>query len=74
MSARLRSGMPRALPRRVSSTHDQWRSSEYERITASLFDALDFSKTIGFSAGQGMASYENGGGLGVLGEVDFYTR
>jgi hypothetical protein len=74
MSALLRSGKPCAPPRLASSAHARWRSSEYERITASLFDALDFSKTIGFSAGQGMASYESGGGLGVLGEVDFYTR
>lgn len=49
-------------------------SSEFERISEGLADALDFSTTIGFTAGQGTSSYERGGGLGVLGEVDFYTR
>lgn len=38
-----------------------------------LSDALDFSHTIGVDAGQS-ASYEQGGGKGVLGEIDFYTR
>jgi 3-deoxy-7-phosphoheptulonate synthase len=48
--------------------------SEFERITEGLSDALDFSRTIGFTAGQDTASYERGGALGALDAVDFYTR
>ncbi|KAF9819448.1 hypothetical protein IEO21_02056 [Rhodonia placenta] len=44
---------------------------EFERINEGLSDALDFTRTIGF--GSQHASYEQGGGRGVLGEVDFYT-
>lgn len=46
-------------------------SSEFERISGSLADALDFTSTVGVGDGQ---PYEAGGGRGVLGEVDFYTR
>ncbi|KZT70252.1 DAHP synthetase [Daedalea quercina L-15889] len=47
---------------------------EFERITEGLSDALDFTRTIGFGADGGdRLSYEQGGGRGVLGEVDFYT-
>ena len=35
-------------------------------------DALEFTRTIGL--GKDGISYENGGGRGALGEVDFYTR
>lgn len=45
--------------------------AEFERISEGLADALDFSRTIGAEA---EGSYETGGGRGVLGEVDFYTR
>jgi 3-deoxy-7-phosphoheptulonate synthase len=48
--------------------------NEFERVSEGLADALDFSQTIGFTAGQGSTPYEKGGGLGALGEVDFYTR
>ncbi|KIJ54358.1 hypothetical protein M422DRAFT_25281 [Sphaerobolus stellatus SS14] len=44
--------------------------SQFERITGSLADALDFTTIIGADNGQ---LYEAGGGRGVLGEVDFYT-
>jgi len=44
---------------------------EFETIVEGLSDALDFSRTIGFDSS---ASYEQGGGRGTLGEVDFYTR
>jgi len=44
--------------------------SEFERISSSLADALEFSSTVGAGDGQ---PYEAGGGRGVLGEVDFYT-
>lgn len=43
---------------------------EFERISESLSDALDFSRTIG---AEEEGSYEGGGRRGVLGEVDFYT-
>ncbi|KAF8322585.1 DAHP synthetase, partial [Clavulina sp. PMI_390] len=43
---------------------------EFERISESLSDALDFSRTIG---AEEAGSYEGGGRRGVLGEVDFYT-
>ncbi|KAF8527428.1 DAHP synthetase [Hysterangium stoloniferum] len=44
--------------------------SQFERISTSLADALDFSSTVGAGDGQ---PYEEGGGRGILGEVDFYT-
>ncbi|KAF8161685.1 DAHP synthetase [Crassisporium funariophilum] len=43
---------------------------EFETIVDGLSDALDFSRTIGVDSS---ASYEQGGGRGTLGEVDFYT-
>ena len=45
---------------------------EFERITEGLSDALEFTRTIGL--GKDIVSYEQGGGRGALGEVDFYTR
>ena len=47
-------------------------SEEFERITEGLSDALEFTRTIGL--GKDSVSYEQGGGRGALGEVDFYTR
>ena len=47
---------------------------EFERITEGLSDALDFTKTIGANLGGESVGYEQGGGKGVLGEVDFYSR
>lgn len=47
-------------------------SEEFERISEGLSDALGFTRTIGLGSQQ--VSYEQGGGRGVLGEVDFYTR
>ena len=47
---------------------------EFERITEGLADALDFSNTIGVTSGREALGFEQGGGRGVLGEVDFYTR
>ena len=47
--------------------------SEFERITEGLADALDFSTTIGATSGHDALSFEQGGGRGVIGEVDFYT-
>ncbi|TFK20030.1 DAHP synthetase [Coprinopsis marcescibilis] len=44
--------------------------TEFDKIVEGLSDALDFSRTIGMDAS---ASYEQGGGRGTLGEVDFYT-
>ncbi|KAI0355412.1 DAHP synthetase [Trametes cingulata] len=44
---------------------------EFERITEGLSDALEFTRTIGI--GKESVSYEQGGGRGALGEVDFYT-
>jgi len=43
---------------------------EFRRITEGLSDALEFTRTIGFQREN--QSYEQGGGIGVLGEVDFY--
>lgn len=62
-------------PRVWSLSHVRSKAlrTEFERVTESLADALDFSQTIGFTAGQGATAYEKGGGLGALGEVDFYT-
>ncbi|KAF9476280.1 DAHP synthetase [Pholiota conissans] len=45
---------------------------EFETIVEGLSDALDFSRTIGVDA-SGSLPYEQGGGRGTLGEVDFYT-
>ena len=47
-------------------------SQEFERITEGLSDAIEFTHTIGL--GKDVISYEQGGGRGALGEVDFYTR
>ncbi|RDX55349.1 DAHP synthetase [Lentinus brumalis] len=44
---------------------------EFERITGGLSDALEFTRTIGLA--RDGVSYEQGGGRGALGEVDFYT-
>ncbi|EJF62195.1 DAHP synthetase [Dichomitus squalens LYAD-421 SS1] len=44
---------------------------EFGRITEGLSDALEFTRTIGL--GKDSVSYEQGGGRGALGEVDFYT-
>ncbi|KAF9000000.1 DAHP synthetase [Cyathus striatus] len=59
-------------PRDWSLTHVRSPSlrREFEGIVEGLSDALDFSRTIGAESG---ASYEQGGGRGTLGEVDFYT-
>ncbi|KAJ6570335.1 DAHP synthetase [Mycena sp. CBHHK59/15] len=43
---------------------------EFENIVEGLSDALDFSRTIGVESGP---SFEQGGGRGTVGEVDFYT-
>ncbi|KAJ7918285.1 DAHP synthetase [Mycena leptocephala] len=43
---------------------------EFEHIVEGLSDALDFSRTIGVESGP---SFEQGGGRGTVGEVDFYT-
>lgn len=48
--------------------------SEFEKITEGLSDALDFTRTIGVGSGGESMPFERGGGRGVLGEVDFYTR
>jgi 3-deoxy-7-phosphoheptulonate synthase len=47
--------------------------TEFERITEGLSDALDFSRTIGVGSGRDGSSFEQGGGRGAVGEVDFYT-
>ena len=47
---------------------------EYAAISEGLADALDFTRTIGLDAGREAQSYERGGGRGVLGEADVYTR
>jgi len=59
-------------PRDWSLTHVRSPSlrREFENIIDGLSDALDFSRTIGVD---NSASYEQGGGRGTLGEVDFYT-
>ncbi|CAA7263032.1 unnamed protein product [Cyclocybe aegerita] len=46
---------------------------EFETIVEGLSDALDFTRTIGADAGPSSVAYEQGGGRGTLGEVDFYT-
>ncbi|PBK64924.1 DAHP synthetase [Armillaria solidipes] len=43
---------------------------EFEFIVDGLSDALDFSRTIG---AERSAPFEQGGGRGTVGEVDFYT-
>jgi len=43
---------------------------EFETIVDGLSDAFDFSRTIGADS---TTSYEQGGGRGTFGEVDFYT-
>lgn len=45
-----------------------------KKITEGLSDALDFSHTIGVDSAKDSVPFERGGGRGVLGEVDFYTR
>jgi 3-deoxy-7-phosphoheptulonate synthase len=47
---------------------------EYEAISEGLSDALDLTRTIGLASGREAQSYERGGGRGVLGEADLYTR
>ncbi|KAF5311369.1 hypothetical protein D9611_012575 [Ephemerocybe angulata] len=44
--------------------------AEFEKIVDGLSDALDFARTIGVESER---PYEQGGGRGSLGEVDFYT-
>jgi len=46
---------------------------EFESLVASLSDALDFSRTIGAAESGDWHSFEQGGGRGTVGEVDFYT-
>ncbi|KAF8624964.1 hypothetical protein AX15_005606 [Amanita polypyramis BW_CC] len=46
---------------------------EFESIVASLSDALDFSRTIGVPESGAWHAFEQGGGRGTVGEVDFYT-
>lgn len=47
---------------------------EFEHITEGLSDALGFARTIGLGAdGADRISYEQGGGRGVLGEVELFT-
>jgi 3-deoxy-7-phosphoheptulonate synthase len=62
----------RAPPRECELT--EARRTEFERITEGLSDALDFSRTIGFTAGQDTSVYERGGTPSALDAVDFYTR
>ncbi|KAG2014985.1 phospho-2-dehydro-3-deoxyheptonate aldolase, variant 2 [Coprinopsis cinerea AmutBmut pab1-1] len=59
-------------PRDWSLNHVRSASlrTEFEKIVDGLSDALDFSRTIGMDSS---VSYEQGGGRGTLGEVDFYT-
>ncbi|KAG2082639.1 DAHP synthetase [Suillus cothurnatus] len=47
--------------------------NEFEKITQGLSDVLDFSHTIGADSGRENVPFDQGGGRGVLGEVDFYT-
>ncbi|KAH0826284.1 DAHP synthetase [Lanmaoa asiatica] len=63
-------------PRDWSLSHVRSPSlrGEFEEITEGLSDALDFSRTIGVDSGKESVPFERGGGRGVLGEVDFYTR
>ena len=48
--------------------------AEYASISEGLADALDFTRTIGLDSGREAQSYERGGGRGVLGEADLFTR
>ncbi|KAJ6542541.1 DAHP synthetase [Mycena vulgaris] len=59
-------------PREWSFNHVRSPSlrKEFEHIVEGLSDALDFSRTIGVESGP---SFEQGGGRGTVGEVDFYT-
>ncbi|KAJ7617365.1 DAHP synthetase [Roridomyces roridus] len=59
-------------PREWSLSHVRSPSlrKEFEAIVTNLSDALDFSRTIGVESGP---SFEQGGGRGTVGEVDFYT-
>ncbi|PPQ83720.1 hypothetical protein CVT25_006124 [Psilocybe cyanescens] len=61
-------------PRDWSLSHVRSPSlrQEFETIIDGLSDALDFSRTIGADAAASIP-YEQGGGRGTLGEVDFYT-
>lgn len=45
---------------------------KFESIVEGLADALDFSRAIGTESGK-ESPYEQGGGPGVLGQVDFFT-
>ncbi|KAI0751180.1 DAHP synthetase [Daedaleopsis nitida] len=62
-------------PKEWSLTHVRSPAlkEQFERITEGLSDALEFTRTIGLGKDSGV-SYEQGGGRGALGEVDFYTR
>jgi hypothetical protein len=53
-------------------THVTYHRDEFEQISEGLSDALDFCRTVG--ANEAGGGFESGGGRGVLGEVDFYTR
>ena len=55
------------------STLTTFGRRKFESITEGLADALDFSRTIGAESGR-EGLYERGGGPGVLGQVDFFTR
>ncbi|EJT98840.1 DAHP synthetase [Dacryopinax primogenitus] len=46
---------------------------EFENITNALSDALAFTQTVGAIGGVDEGGYVQGGGRGVLGEVDFYS-
>ncbi|KAF8176965.1 DAHP synthetase [Pholiota molesta] len=61
-------------PREWSLEHVRSKTlrQEFETIVEGLSDALDFSRTIGVDASASLP-YEQGGGRGTLGEVDFYT-
>ncbi|KAI9460339.1 DAHP synthetase [Russula earlei] len=63
-------------PRDWSLSHVRSPSlkAEYASISEGLADALDFTRTIGLESGREVQSYERGGGRGVLGEADLYTR
>lgn len=55
----------------MALTQSYVHRQEFTKIVNGLTDALDFTRTIGVAT---PASYEKGGGRGVLGEVDFYSR
>lgn len=55
-------------------TEHSYSREEFEHITEGLSDALGFARTIGLGAdGAERVSYEQGGGRGVLGEVELFT-